>query len=320
MMSSTPELNGCDSSPTSIHSSNGGGSINNECKSLPPLGPPPLPPTSSEQIREYVTETNYSPPSSAISTTTHSPTATGAATLPTLQQQPQQQHNPSADYASYQQHRGGAGGGNGLIYQSTPVPQPNVYMNSMYMPETTNAYSKNLSEHFVSDHLPKRENNKYASKKSIPQQAKDTPPNIPKFPGPYFINNNVPNYVNRNMKDKDYRYMGGNKNGDAKMSPQQQQRLVRNLANGNNSTYKPKVFVNQNQYGGPPRPKSDRMMSQNGHHLRNGPGGGISRQASYDMNAAPTSLYGAYPGYPSYPKNTGYEGYRKQVSRFERLA
>ena len=119
--------------------------------------------------------------------------------------------------------------------------------------------------------------------------------------------------MNRNMKDKDFKNMNGGKNPDMKMTPQQ--RLVRNLANGAHLPPKPRVFHNQNQYGGPPRPKGDRMMSQNGHHPRNSPGN-LARQSSYDISSAPSNPYGGYPGYTPYAKNTGYEGHRKisQVS------
>lgn len=284
MQQYTPEMNGCDSSSTSVAS--------NDCKPMPPMGPPPV----SEHAREPV----YSPENNSV------PPVVGTVAPQTPAGQ--SSHAPT-DYGSsaYIHHRSAT-----FIYPSTPIPQSNVYFNSVYMADTANPslnqcpYSKNLSEHFVSDHLPKRDS-RYPQKKFNPSQAKDIPPNIPKFP--FFVNNNHPNFVNRNMKDKDFRNVNG-KNAEQKPP----QRPVRHLGNGNNNTPKPRVFHNQNQYGGPPRPmKNDRngpMIPLNTQYARNVPGS-ISRQVSYEHAASPNP-YEYQNNYQPYSKNAVYDGYRRQ--------
>lgn len=227
----------------------------------------------------------------------------------------QTQHSSNAEFSTstYVQRRSAAA----IIYPNTPIPQPNIYFGSVYVAEATNSsmaaqcqYPKNLSEHCVSDHPPKRDS-KYAAKKFNVPLNKDTPPNIPKFP--YIMNNNFPGYINRNVKEKDFKN-ANNKNGESKMS---QRGIPRNANGGPNPLPKPRVFHNQNQYGQPMRSqRNERMIVPNVQYSRSG---AIpqSRQSSFEQSQPNLYEYqNNYHGHAAYIKNSNYDNHRKysQVS------
>lgn len=154
---------------------------------------------------------------------------------------------------------------------------------------------------------------------------KDAPPNIPKFP--FLVNNNYPGYVNRNVKEKEYKVagaagMGGPKGMDGKPAP----RVPRHNSIGGGPPPKPRIFHNQNQYsgaGGPP-PRAHRF-ERNGHLMPNvqysrSQGPIMSRQNSYEQQQPPYDYANSHPhhyhhhhhhqGHPSsYMKPMGYEGH-----------
>lgn len=178
-------------------------------------------------------------------------------------------HTPHAntDYSNpsnYMQHRNAT-----IIYPNTPVPPNNIYYNPIYMTEATtpaitqSPYPKNLSEHYVSDHLPKRDS-KYSQKKfSTSPQSKDTSvsiPNIPKFP--FYVNNNFPGYINRNVEKKEYKNGGNTKINDNKQPP----RPPRSNSNGSTGP-KLRVFHNQNQFTANTAPPPPRNSHRNGNNV-----------------------------------------------------
>lgn len=358
---------GKESSPSAA---NGPNSNNDAAKTLVPLGPPPAtaaPPehVSAEHPYSVGAENNSSGSNnknSNANTTNngknhnnHGHTAghssnnnnnNGGSVTPLTQQPPlpppqsqQQQQMPPQPHADYNSpsafiHRSSAT--TAIIYPNAPMPQQNLYFNSVYMSEATSAslvgpcpYANKLSEPYVSDHLPKREvkhtpkkfngagaplpnntgggnpgANNGAAGNQPPQHhgngnngvgmngnlnvMKDAPPNIPKFPY-QLTNNNYPGYVNRNMKEKEYKTGGGGGGGPKGMEGKPVPRPPRSNSIGGGPLPKPRIFHNQNQYsgaGGPP-PRAQRF-DRNGHLIPNmqysrSQGPIMSRQNSYEQ-------------------------------------
>ncbi|XP_065206461.1 GATA zinc finger domain-containing protein 14-like isoform X2 [Planococcus citri] len=245
------ELNNKDTSPPTSSAV-----INTESKQMMPVI---VPQSNSDHVQEQYVSAEANNVANAqvvtqvpvpVSATPQTPVVTGRTPHANTDY-----NNPS----NYMQHRNATA----IIYQNTPVPPNNMYYNPIYLTEATtpaltqSPYPKNLSEHYVSDHLPKRDS-KYSQKKfSTSPQSKDNAisiPNIPKFPFTEYINNNFPGFVNRNVKEKDYKN-GNTKINDNKIPP----RPPRSSSNGSTGL-KPRVFHNQNQFtagaGMPPPPRN----------------------------------------------------------------
>lgn len=229
------------------------------------LIPMALPPTSTEHLQE-----------------TYETTTVATPQTPAHAQHTNNEYNPN-----YIQHR------SAIIYPNPPMPPNNIYFNSVYMTDATtpaltqSPYPKNLSEHYVSDHLPKRDS-KYQKKFSTSPQ-KDSPaiPNIPKFP--FYMNNNYPGFVNRNVKEKDY------KNGNGKIIENKQPpRVPRSNSNGSGGP-RPRVFHNQNQYNAGTRPPRS--------------GNGVPNNAQYPRSNSAGSSRPYEPAQPRpYEYQNNYQG------------
>lgn len=240
--------------------------------------------------------------------------------------------------STYIQHRGAT-----IIYPNTPIAPPNIYFNSVYMTEaaasslTPCSYPKNLSEHYVSDHLPKRDS-KYSQKKFSPvhhhTQAKDNPPNIPKFP--FFVNSSYPTFVNNraNVKDKDMGKggnmmkimesngnggVGGGGGGGGGKQPPKPPRTGNASCGG--PPPKPRVFHNQGQYGNAaPRPQRNPNGQQMGHpmsvHYVKANSIGMKSnpyEQSGPQNVRPYEYQNSYGmQQTNYQKHSGYDGHRRQ--------